>query len=165
MDMLPTTDLSSTKQHESVNDLPVHAATEAQIFYPVSESRQFTREDAATVFEEGLLPAEHRIPHPDMVVSHKERLSGLSPKELKEKAEARAERDYEAAKLKLERKAKWEANNIKVVPSTRWNFKFQEISVDMAGKDGKGKDATGWRYGVPLNDRKRGQIKIPRSVA
>ncbi|PLB53747.1 hypothetical protein P170DRAFT_371996 [Aspergillus steynii IBT 23096] len=36
--------------HESINDLPVHRATDAQIFYPVSESRQFNRMDAGRVF-------------------------------------------------------------------------------------------------------------------
>ncbi|KAL4943417.1 hypothetical protein BDV06DRAFT_189967 [Aspergillus oleicola] len=36
--------------HESINDLPAHRLTDAQIFYPVSESRQFTRVDAGRVF-------------------------------------------------------------------------------------------------------------------
>lgn len=36
--------------HESINDLPIHRATDAQIFYPVSESRQFNRMDAGRVF-------------------------------------------------------------------------------------------------------------------
>ena len=51
-EMLPTTPYSPNfqKRHESINDLPVHRLTDPQIFYPVSESRQFTRVDAGRVF-------------------------------------------------------------------------------------------------------------------
>ncbi|KAK2806764.1 hypothetical protein FQN49_008793 [Arthroderma sp. PD_2] len=64
-DMIPTTPLApkGEKQpvHESINDLPVHKLTEPQIFYPVSESRQFTRVDAARVFSAAPeLPAAER---------------------------------------------------------------------------------------------------------
>ncbi|EEP78821.1 conserved hypothetical protein [Uncinocarpus reesii 1704] len=52
--MVPTTPLVKAPQapvaHEPINDLPVHRLTEPQIFYPVSESRQFTRVDAGRVF-------------------------------------------------------------------------------------------------------------------
>ena len=53
--MVPTTPLiyDPNRQqipHESINDLPVHRLTDQQIFYPVSESRQFTRVDAGRVF-------------------------------------------------------------------------------------------------------------------
>lgn len=52
--MLPTTQLAKEGErqmrHESINDLPVHHLTRAQIFYPVSESRQFNRADAGRVF-------------------------------------------------------------------------------------------------------------------
>lgn len=52
--MVPTTPLAEPGErqatHESINDLPVHRLTEPQIFYPVSESRQFTRVDAGRVF-------------------------------------------------------------------------------------------------------------------
>ncbi|KAL4870328.1 hypothetical protein BDV12DRAFT_166146 [Aspergillus spectabilis] len=55
-EMIPTTPLyddirqQSKNPHESINDLPSHRLTDAQIFYPVSESRQFTRVDAGRVF-------------------------------------------------------------------------------------------------------------------
>ncbi|ODM15543.1 hypothetical protein SI65_09146 [Aspergillus cristatus] len=53
-EMVPTTRYSSDprdqRPHESINDLPVHRLTDPQIFYPVSESRQFTRVDAGRVF-------------------------------------------------------------------------------------------------------------------
>lgn len=52
--MVPTTPLAQQGErqtfHESINDLPVHPATGAQIFYPVPESRSFTRVDAGRVF-------------------------------------------------------------------------------------------------------------------
>lgn len=52
--MVPTTPYVKPTRapipHESINDLPVHCLTEPQIFYPVSESRQFTRVDAGRVF-------------------------------------------------------------------------------------------------------------------
>ncbi|KAL5332661.1 eukaryotic mitochondrial regulator protein-domain-containing protein [Aspergillus crustosus] len=55
-EMVPTTPLyddireQARYRHESINDLPSHRLTDAQIFYPVSESRQFTRVDAGRVF-------------------------------------------------------------------------------------------------------------------
>ena len=61
-EMVPTTPLAESGQrqitHESINDLQVHRLTEPQIFYPVSESRQFTRVDAGRVFSGA--PAELR---------------------------------------------------------------------------------------------------------
>ncbi|KAK2782544.1 hypothetical protein FQN51_004560 [Onygenales sp. PD_10] len=60
--MIPTTPLKSYPErivpHESINDLPVHRLTEAQLFYPTSESRQFTRLDAGRVFS-----AAPALPH------------------------------------------------------------------------------------------------------
>ncbi|OOF92774.1 hypothetical protein ASPCADRAFT_8412 [Aspergillus carbonarius ITEM 5010] len=47
-EMVPTTPLDMP--HEEINDLPVHRLTDPQIFYPVSESRQFNRVDAGRVF-------------------------------------------------------------------------------------------------------------------
>lgn len=53
-EMVPTTPLAEGGQrqpiHEPINELPVHRLTQPQIFYPVSESRQFTRVDAGRVF-------------------------------------------------------------------------------------------------------------------
>ncbi|PGH13521.1 hypothetical protein AJ80_06271 [Polytolypa hystricis UAMH7299] len=52
--MIPTTPFVKPPRfpspHEPINDLPVHRLTDPQIFYPVSESRQFTRVDAGRVF-------------------------------------------------------------------------------------------------------------------
>ncbi|KAI9929940.1 hypothetical protein MW887_011750 [Aspergillus wentii] len=77
-EMVPTTPLQEGSEarrrpHESINDLPVHRLTDPQIFYPVSESRQFTRVDAGRVFSAA--PAlEHEkvneaLANPDEAVS------------------------------------------------------------------------------------------------
>ena len=53
-EMLPLTPLAEKGErqpwHEQINDLPAHPATGPQIFYPVPESRSFTRVDAGRVF-------------------------------------------------------------------------------------------------------------------
>ncbi|EPS34659.1 hypothetical protein POX_a00369 [Penicillium oxalicum] len=53
-EMIPTTPLAQEGErptyHESINDLPAHPSTGAQIFYPVPESRSFNRVDAGRVF-------------------------------------------------------------------------------------------------------------------
>ncbi|KAJ5672619.1 hypothetical protein N7507_001746 [Penicillium longicatenatum] len=53
-EMIPVTPLSQQGErqtyHEPINDLPVHPSTGSQIFYPVPESRSFTRVDAGRVF-------------------------------------------------------------------------------------------------------------------
>src|ERR1700753_2474742 len=70
MSMLPQTTYQKNKPimaHESIDDLPVHPATTQQIFWPSSESREFTRIDAGKVFKPDLLPADLRIPHPQTV--------------------------------------------------------------------------------------------------
>lgn len=148
--------------HESINDLPIHPATGQQIFHPTSESRVFTRADAAKVFDENLLPADDRVPHPELTIMHKEHLAGLS----KEGIQAnQAERDAEAAAVKerMERRRN-NSRAVKTIDTRRWAFKVTEINVDKAGKDGRGAYGVGWRYGMPLMDRKRGQVKIPTSV-
>lgn len=61
------------RPHESINDLPAHRLTDAQIFYPVSESRHFTRSDAGRVFSaaparlHGVVAKE--VANPDETVS------------------------------------------------------------------------------------------------
>ncbi len=77
----------------------------------------------------------------------------------------------ERARLEAERKEKMEvarrekeARELKVVEGRRWEFRFRDVSVEDAGKDGRGPRGVGWRYGMPHEDRKKGQIKIPTSV-
>lgn len=69
-----------------------------------------------------------------------------------------------AAESAERKKTEWEARTQRTVQGRRWDFKFQDISAEKAGKDGRGKDAVGYRYGMPHEDRKRGMVKIPTSV-
>lgn len=165
LSMLPTTPFNPNfpRAHESINDLPVHQDTLPQIFHPVSESRAFTREDAAAVFSPTLLPPDVRIPHPELVVIQKEELAGVSEAQRIENFKKRLELEAEEQRKKeRERSAR---EQTKIVQGRRWDFRFKEISVEDVGSDGRGRAGVGWRYGVPHADRKRGQIKIPRSVA
>jgi hypothetical protein len=150
-------------RHETINDLPVHAKTGQQIFHPTSESRQFTRADAAKVFDERLLPADDRIPHPELVLQHREYIEGKTVEERTELAELRAEKAERKRQHEAERQAARDAQ-IKRVETPRWEFRFTEANVEEAGKTGRGHNGVGWRYGVPLYDRNRGLVKIPQSV-
>lgn len=169
LDMLPKTPfIGGLGQpiHESIHDLPVHRATEKQIFYPVAESRQFTRRDAGRVFKRGLLPAEDRIPHPQLVELESLRNAGVPQAEklirnkMAEEEKAKEDKKEEMRQLE-ERMVK------KVHPGGdegRWEFRFRNFNVEQAGKFGRGRKGIGARYGLPAEDRKRGQIKIPTKV-
>jgi len=150
--------------HEPINDLPVHPYTRQQIFYPASESRQFTREDAAKVFSHKLLPADQRIPLPMLVDIEKWKLAGLNREQRQAKQREADEKVRKETEEKERRRVEWEARTLRTVPGRRWDFKFQDISAEKVGKDGRGKDAVGYRYGMPHEDRKRGMVKIPTSV-
>ncbi|MCJ1307957.1 hypothetical protein MMC25_001607 [Agyrium rufum] len=165
--MLPQTDLSSKAPHEPINDLPVHRATQTQIFHPVSESRHFTRADAARVFDPELLPADERIPHPELIIDAKESTNG-------ETRQVRDARKLERMRQDLEQRAQAEARRAAKAESglkrvdagegSRWEWRFREISVEDVGPKGRGERGVGARYGVPPQDRRRGQIKIPTRV-
>lgn len=169
--MLPQTHFtreSGSDPHESINDLPVHHATLDQLFYPVSESRHFTRRDAGKVFDRHLLPAEDRIAHPHLVELEKLKLAGASDMDanalIKQKMKEK-EAQREASRQELREREKRLVT--KVHPGgnkARAEFRFREISVELVGKDGRDRRGVGMRYGLPAQDRKKGQIKIPRKV-
>jgi hypothetical protein len=150
--------------HESINDLPVHPRTTQQIFYPVSESRAFTRVDAGKAFHPKLRPADERIPHPELIEIEKQRESSSSPnlKQFKRNL-IQAEQDEALRKANEERER--EREMVKVYTGARYDFKFQDISVESVGRTGRARAGVGWRYGMPHEDRKPGQVKIPTSVA
>ncbi|KAI9696374.1 MAG: hypothetical protein M1836_005652 [Candelina mexicana] len=151
-------------RHEPINDLPTHAATLQQIFHPTSESRAFTRADAAKVFDPTLLPADERIPHPELVVLEKEVINGLTKAERNERMFERARVEAEAKEKKEKRRKEREEREVRVVEGRRWEFRFRDVSVEDAGKDGRGERGVGWRYGFPHEDRKKGQVRIPTRV-
>jgi hypothetical protein len=209
--MVPTTPFVEDGQrqvaHESINDLPVHRLTDPQIFYPVSESRQFTRVDAGRVFsgapalehgqekttdldpisaispdprqiervgkrdqeQEVLLPADVRIPHPQLIAMERDRIT--NPNEYLERRQQHQARMRKLEEVEQERKraaeAQAERRLMKVQSeASRFEFRFQDVVVskESTGPDGRGHAAPGRRYGVPTYDRKKGQVKIPTKV-
>jgi hypothetical protein len=70
----------------------------------------------------------------------------------------------QAKKAEKEAAKQAELRNLMKVPKRRWDFVVQDISVEKVGKDGRGPNGVGWRYGLPYEDRKKGQVKIPTFV-
>ncbi|KAF2004031.1 hypothetical protein P154DRAFT_519619 [Amniculicola lignicola CBS 123094] len=149
--------------HEPINDLIVHPATRQQLFVPVAESRQFTREDAGKAFDNHLLPADDRIPHPELVKAERELAAGLPFEERRRLVEGRLKAE-QAKKSKEEARKAAAIASLKTVPQRRWDFVFQDVSVEAVGKKGRDPRGVGWRYGFPHEDRKKGHVKIPTRV-
>ncbi|KAI9675533.1 MAG: hypothetical protein M1829_003337 [Trizodia sp. TS-e1964] len=173
LSMLPTTPFDpgsrTVKYHEPINDLPVHPATRPQIFLPTSESRVFTRSDAAKIFDSTLLPADERIPHPELIAMERDKLNALPAVEVQERAMERTRLLNEKREQEKARRAeRAERKLTRILPErgggSRWEWRFKEISVDQVGKDGRGVAGVGSRYGIPHEDRKKGQVKIPTRV-
>ena len=167
--MLPTTPLKSGASgvsipHESINDLPVHPATRQQLFYPTSESRQFTRDDAAKAFSSTLLPAEKRIPHPQLVQLERWNVEEISRPERLQRFAELEDKEMAIADEKARRQKEWAERTQRTVEGRRWDFKFQDISSEAVGKHGRSNKGVGHRYGMPHTERKRGEVKIPTSV-
>ncbi|MCJ1247579.1 hypothetical protein MMC30_004794 [Trapelia coarctata] len=163
MDMLPQTPFRTGETpipHESINDLPVHRDTLRQLFHPTSESRVFTRVDAGKVFSHTLLPADERIPHPELVQLAK----STQNQEIRQAMIIEQGEKYRMAEARAKEKEARRLASIQTIHSGRWDFRFQNVSVDSVGLDGRDTRGVGARYGVPRQDRKKGQIKIPRSV-
>lgn len=175
MDMLPQSryfEGEENKPHEPINDIPVHKLSVQQLFVPVSESRHFTREDAAKAFHETLLSADDRSPHQQLIRMERQLASTPSggSKANKARSDALAEfrqaaRDEEEkfAQQLADRKAR-EDKATQRVKTDRYEFRIKEINADDAGTRGRSRKGVGWRYGAPLQDRKRGMVKIPTSV-
>lgn len=173
MDMLPQTRFFEGEKnapHEPINDIPVHKLSVQQLFVPVSESRHFTREDAAKAFHESLLSADDRSPHKELIkmerkVARQEAAGKQVNREeyvaaFREKAQQQEEKYAEKlAQLKIK-----EQRSIRRARTDRFEFRVKEISADDVGRDGRSHKGVGWRYGAPLQDRKRGMVKIPTSV-
>lgn len=126
-----------------------------------------TRKNAVTSLPV-LKPADARIPHPHLIAYAKDRnnpefanneeaIRARYAKRLDDDAEARAE----ARRQKI---AKDEAKKTRI-ETPRWQFVITDVktSREEVGHDGRGK-GVGYRYGVPFEDRKKGQVKIPTKV-
>lgn len=165
MAMLPQTALATPPQiHEPVNDLPVHAATRQQLFIPTSESRMFTRADAAKAFSASLKPADERIPNPAILFMEKLNREKMDTQKRQDAIANYLEGRHQAQQKKEQRRLEKEAKETKVVKGRRWDFKFTEVNAELVARNGRSVDAVGWRYGMPHQDRKRGQWKIQTSV-
>ena len=167
--MLPQTpykgDRADPVPHESINDLAVHPATTQQIFYPTPESRTFTRADAGNAFRAGLLPADKRIPHPELVMVEKMKAAKMTKAEIGQAMQKYSEDEAKAAAEKKRQAKAIEEKTVKVYKGFRWDFRFTDFSLDNTiGKDERSRKAVGVRYGMPHEDRKRGQVKIPTHV-
>ncbi|KAL8838186.1 MAG: hypothetical protein Q9170_002229 [Blastenia crenularia] len=167
--MLPKTPAPPTAKtlpifHESINDLPVHSATTTQLFHPVPESMHFNRKSAAKAFSRNLLPADDRIPHPEMVELAKLEEESRGREDLLEAR--RKELEEEEAAIINQRRQQSAAREAaaKKAENPRWLFRFEDVKVESVGKDGRAKGGVGARYGIPPQDRKKGQIKIPTRV-
>lgn len=164
--MLPQTPYlpNDPQIHESINDLPVHRATELQVFHPVSESRHFTRRDAGKIFDRTLLPAEDRVPHTELVQIEKWRYEGKVHGERQTLIREMNEREENKKKEAERFRSAKEAREVTKVRTGRSVFRFQDIKVESVGRDGRDKRGVGARYGMPHQDRKKGQVKIPTRV-
>ena len=167
--MLPQTPYNvdaAPTPHESINDLPVHRATRSQLFLPVSESRHFTRVDAGKAFDPDLLPADERVPHPELIELEKERLASVPREERIQRQRERMDTERQRKEARETKRREVEERHVKVVipPGARAEFRFRNVKVESVGPTGRDRNGVGARYGFPHEDRKRGQIKIPTRV-
>jgi len=156
--MMPTTPLqkglaSDEGQpfHETITDLAIHSDTNTHLFLPVGESTVFNRESAAKAL--GLLPSHIRMPHSELVDVERARANRAS---YQDQLLLEQEREKLASKRSKEREEarRKRTSSLSTVESPRWRFRLKQVK---AGE-------IGFRYGVPHEDRKRGQIKIPTRV-
>lgn len=165
MSMVPVADLRfSDKPFEPINDIHVHKFTQQQLFVPTSESRHFTRADAAKAFGDHILPPDEKMRIPELIQFERDVAEGVKPQEAQKKfIAAAAESEEELAEKEHLRVQREEARKLRI-ESGRFEFRFEKINVDSSGKDGKSRKGVGWRYGVPFNDRRRAVVKIPTKV-
>ena len=165
--MLPKTSYpsSGTKPtHEPINDIHVHGYTMQQVFLPTSESSHFTRKDAAKAFHRTMLPAEERSQHPELIEMVKDVLAGESRSRSADKFIAAAKQSEQELVRQVEMNASRDAARTMKINSDRFEFRIQTFNSEKVGPAGRARHAVGWRYGAPLDDRKRGKVKIPTQV-
>ncbi|KAI0419102.1 eukaryotic mitochondrial regulator protein-domain-containing protein [Xylaria grammica] len=168
LSMLPTHFIKpnvSNPPFEPINELHVHPYTMQQIFWPTSESRHFTREDAAKAFHPTLLSADKRVPHPELVQMEREVEQGRLLWDASERFKQNVMESERKAAEKQVAKAAYEEKKTTRVNTERFEFRFKQFNAENVGLKGRSRNAVGWRYGTPHDDRSKGhQIKIPTSV-
>jgi hypothetical protein len=179
MRMLPKTSYRPGERivpHEPINDIPVHAFTNRQLFVPTSESRDFTRRDAARAFSGKLLPADARSAHEQLInlerkLANHEAAPGETAEEAKQSRKVaydefleQTQRQEERQAEKLQRARDRLAARTQTFQTSRFEFRIRTYNSELVGRNGKNPKALGTRYGAPHEDRKRGALKIPKSV-
>lgn len=166
MRMLPKTsyDSGTNTVHEPINDVHVHRNTMQQVFLPTSESRHFTRKDAAKAFHRRMLSADERSQHPELVAMMRGVLGGEARADGTRKFVAAARESEEALVRKAEEEQARVDGRTTRVESDRFEFRVQGFNSERVGRGGRDRHAKGWRYGAPLDDRTRGKVKIPTSM-
>lgn len=149
---------------EPINEIHVHGYTMQQLFVPTSESREFTREDAAKAFHHTMLSADDRIPHKELVEHYRRIKDGMTPKESRNKFVKETRRSQEADEAREASVGEWDKKLTTAITTDRFEFRFKKMTVDDVGRDGRSRRGVGWRYGIPFEDRKKNQIKIPTKI-
>ena len=116
-----------------------------------------------------LKAADARIPHPHLIAAEQDKKNPELSNEQSLLRERYAQRlvddEIERKEAQERRKAKEEAGQRRIEKG-RWEFVVKDVQATRSGTglDGRGTKSPGFRYGVPSQDRKRGQVKIPVRV-
>lgn len=164
MSMLPTHDFPegmAPQPLEPINELHVHGYTMQQLFIPTSESRHFTREDAAKAFHHTMLSADSRIPHKELVRHYGRVKDGERESTSRQTFIDEARASERADVLRDVSKTEFEKRITQTVSTERADFRFKKVAVEDAGPDGRSRRGVGWRYGAPYEDRKKDQVNHP----
>jgi hypothetical protein len=166
MSFLPKTyyDEGNYQPHEPINEVLVHPKTTLQLFVPTSESREYTREDAAASFHETVRSVDARSPHQQLIQMERRVLKGEKRADSMEKFVEATQAEEDRLAQKIEAQRVLEEKQTTKHRSDRFEFRIKDFDSGRVGPDGKSSTGTGWRYGVPHNDRKRDAVKIPTQV-
>lgn len=167
MEMLPTHHYAKDQPLaplEAINEIHVHGYTMQQLFVPTSESRHFTREDAAKAFHHTMLSPDDRMPHKELVEHLRRLKEGKRERESKEAfitAARASEQALVTANAVIQEREK---RMTTVIPTERFEIRIKKMAVDDVGKHGRARSGVGWRYGAPYEDRKKNQVKIKSKI-
>ena len=89
---------------------------------------------------------------------------GMVPAERNARRKQANEDEIKQQDAKQKLREERERHTVKKVPTSRWEFRFQDISAEIGRNDERDRRSIGARYGMPHEDRKKGQVKIPKKV-
>ena len=117
------------------------------------------------MFDRDLKPAEDRVPHTELVQLQKWRCEGKIADERIQLQREKEAKDVQSRKVLEGKREERELEGVKRVETERSTFRFRDVVVESLGTKGRSREGVGARYGIPHQDRKKGQIKIPTRVA